>query len=785
MKKNLILLAAIFAVSVAGCFAQTPDQITKNELRVSGLKKSVTVLRDDRSIPYIEAENDADLYFAQGFVTASDRLWQMDLYRRLSRGETAEIFGRLTLEEDKRWRRFGFAGIVEESYKGLSPEYKSILENYARGVNAYIATLDEKTLPAEFQILQYRPQSWKPTDSLMIGAILADGLSSTWFADVMRQSFSVLPKEKYDRLFIEKNPLDVLVVGRDKDEKSGKSAKNVSDPPLRQIGSKNLALLDSALSQEALRKNSLERIGFYREFGAASNNWVVSGKRTLNGKPILANDPHLPASAPSIWYLSNLSSGQMRVSGVTFPGVPGIVLGHNQYIAWGATNLGPDVQDLYAETFNEKNQYKNPEGWADARVRTESIKVRKNPLNPETETVSFDVLETRNGVIVTEADGKKYALKWTARDPKNDFFGVFQLLNRAKNWEEFNAALKTYGGPTQNFVYADVRGNIGFHNGGVIPIRRSGDGSVPYDGSTNAGDWVGFIPYEELPQSYNPPEGFIVTANQRIVGDNYKHFLTHLWADPYRARRIYQLLESNSKLTVDDVSDIQHDIFNISYSGFAREIVKLQGAGKDTLELLSGWDGRMAADSKAALLVLRLRRNFLKKILEANIGKDLASRYRWGMDDSFIDWLSREKPHEWLPKEYAGYKELLLAVDRETREGKTNDDLQTYGEVFKIRFSHPLAQAPLVGSVFVVQPVPQRGSGLTPNVGANVSMRHITVPGDWDETRHEIGLGQSGNPKSPFFKDQTENWLSGSTPVFPFSSEAVKKAARQVLVMEP
>ena len=793
MKKTIYLYFILIFVLTTACFAQTPTQT----LSISGLKEKVTVRRDDRAIPYIEAGNDADLYFAQGYVTASDRLWQMDLYRRVARGETAELFGKITLEEDRRWRRFGFSQIVEEAFRGFTPEYKAILENYARGVNAFIATLDEKTLPVEFQVLKYKPSVWKATDSLVIGAILADGLSTTWQADVMRASFADLPKVKFDQLFLEKTPIDVLVVGTDNFNRRDAKTQRGKELKFSQSFQNNSAsqrlggeILEFAVRDEEIRKSSLERIGFYQEFNAASNNWVVSGKRTLDGKPILANDPHLPASAPSIWYLSNLSAPNMRVSGVTFPGVPGVVLGHNEYIAWGATNLGPDVQDLYVETFNDKNQYKTPNGWETAKVRREEIKVRKNILSPETETETLEVVETRNGVIITGQDNKKYALKWTARDPKNDAFEAFLLLNRAKNWNDFNAALKTYGGAAQNFIYADVKGNIGFHNGGKIPIRRTGDGSMSYDGATGGGDWTGVIPYEELPNSFNPPEGFIVTANQRIVGDSYKYFLSHLWASPHRARRIYQLLQANPKVTVNDTMDIQRDIFNISYSSFARELVKTESASRETLDVLRGWDGKMAADSNAALLVGEIRTAFLNKILAANVGAERAKNYRWGLSSSFVDWLAEEKPSNWLPKEFANYKDLLMTADKEARENLTkkygaDETKWLFGTAFKIRFNHPLAAAPLIGGVFAIEPIGQFGNGNTPNVGASVSMRHITVPGNWDATRHGITLGASGNPNSPHYKDQLESWKTGNTPVFPFEKPAVEKAATNVVVMMP
>ena len=408
---------------------------------------------------------------------------------------------------------------MKKTFASYPPEYRQILENYARGVNAYIATLDKKSLPPEFQILQYSPEEWKPSDSLFIGAIIADGLSTTWQFDLLKSKFAALPKDVYEKLFLEKTPFDVLVVGKDIDnsklKKTNASNQNVTvDETLFQM----------AKADSETRRTSLERIGFYQEFNAASNNWVISGKRTLDGKAILANDPHLPLSVPNVWYLTSLNSPRGKVSGVTFPGVPGIVLGHNDFIAWGATNLGPDAQDLYIETFNDKNEYKTANGWRPSKKRIEQIKVRTNLLKPDIENVELEVLETENGVVIIEQAEKKYALKWTALDPKNDTFDAFHKLNYAKNWTNFKTALSTYGGATQNFIYADVKGNIGFHNAGAIPVRNAGSSDQPFDGAENEGRWIGQIPFAELPESYNPPEGFIVTANQRLAGDSYTIF---------------------------------------------------------------------------------------------------------------------------------------------------------------------------------------------------------------------------------------------------------------------
>ena len=779
MKNKLKPLWLILFLLLISSFA-TAQTATKT-LSVAGLKGNVTVRRDARWIPYIEADTDADLYFAQGYITASDRLWQMDLLRRVSRGELAEIFGKQVLEEDKRWRRYGFSKIAEDSMATLNPKLRQALEDYARGVNAYIATLDKETLPIEFKILQYSPAAWKATDTICIGKILADGLSSTWQLDLIRASIQNLPKEKLADLMNNVTPYDVVLFGRD-------GAAQVPNPKSRVtslsgISNDNLAFAENDLK---IRETSLARVGLYAEDLAASNNWVISGKRTADGKPILANDPHLQPSAPGIWYLTHLSTPEMRVSGVTFPGVPGIVLGHNSNIAWGATNVGPDVQDLYRETFNDKGEYKTPAGWEKTVVRREEIKVRPNPLVPTTETQTLDVEETRHGPVITDEVGQKWALKWTARDPVNQDFEAFFLLNRARSWKEFQDALKTYGGAAQNFVFADVEGNIGWIAAGKIPLRRTGDGSLPYDGATDAGDWTGYIPFADLPQLFNPKEGFIVTANQRTVGTDYKYFnvFARDSANPWRARRIYDLLKNNTKVTMDDVRDIQHDVYGDVYADLAGQIVKNQAASPETLAVLKDWDGRMTADSKAGLIVNEIRNCVANTIANDSKIPMLAVRER------LLYWVVKEKSARWLPAGFANYTELLKTCDTNSRANLAKDKRfgadeakWRWGNAFVANFMHPLSVAPLIGGQFTARFTNVNGSGVTPNVGAYVSMRHIASPGNWDATRHVIPLGQSGDPQNPHWNDQFEAWRTGTPAIFPFTKAAVEQNAKEVWVL--
>lgn len=778
----------------------SPASAQQNAVQIQGIKERVTIRRDARGIPYIEAQNDEDLYFGQGYATAQDRLWQMDLFRRTARGELAEILGagpdNVVLDQDKLHRTYGFAQEAEAEFAASTPRLRSMFEAYARGVNAYAASLDPKSMPPEFQILQYSFRPWTPADTCVVVKIFHEALSDTWRLDIMRQAMSVLPAEKRIQLLPEISPIDVLVVGKDTESKT-KSAHvargQVSDETLTKL----------AYNQQ-IAAAALDRIGFHADALAASNNWVVSGSHTVTGKPLLANDPHLRATAPSIWHLVHLSAPGVRVAGVATAGLPGVIIGHNDHIAWGFTNVGPDVQDVYVEKFNPDNpkQYQTPNGWQDAVIRNEQIKVRKGFGGSTFDTVNYDVTVTRHGPIIFEGDGKRYALRWTALDPtKNNAESSF-IFNRARNWKEFNTALESFTAPTQNIVYADVDGHIGYHAAGVVPIRKSGDGSVPYDGSTDAGEWTSYIPVSKLPTVFDPPSGIIVTANQRIVGTDYPYFLTHSWAQPYRARRIFDLLNEKPKLSSDDFRRIQGDVYAIAGVTFTQEAVKLLRPKltpadeklKATLDAFEQWDGRVNAESSVAPIASSMRIAFRSKILTAALGQELVKTYQWSNFDTTLDWVLKVQSPAWLPKEFTSYADLMRACYDEaiaslTKNLGADQTKWTWGDLAKVRFPHPLGGAPLIGGQFTIPALPQNGTGgtlgATVNVGPSVSMRLIADPSDWDKTQHGIALGESGLPKNPHWSDQLADWRAVTPREFPFSAAAISKATKETLVLEP
>jgi penicillin amidase len=748
---------------------------------VPGLKARVEVRRDARGVPHIRAQCLDDLLFAQGYVTAQDRLWQMDLSRRLAYGDLSEIFGERALKLDIENRTLGFRQASERAVGELTPDSRLMLEAYTRGVNAFISTHQDR-LPVEFLMLRYRPRPWQEKDSIAVALNMAKTLNTSWDDELMRERVCAkVGRELCTDLFPERSSLDRPV------------AEPLAAPDISPQHGQGAALEPLAEHDPVLA--ALTTVVAASRADLGSNNWVVSGSHTQSGKPLLANDPHLGYSVPSVWYLIHLKAPGLNVSGASLPGLPAVIIGHNDCIAWGATNTGPDVQDLYVESLNfrDPRKYLYNSHWVEAAAREEVIEVRGG------RDYRFTVMTTRHGPVISHDGDRELALRWTALEPGGLRFPFLQV-DRAQNWQEFTAALRDYAGPMQNFVYADVNGNIGFYAAGWVPIRKQGDGSVPSSGSSEEHDWTGHIPFESLPHACNPQSGIIATANGRIVPDGYPWFITRMWASPHRTARIFELLEVGSRLTVADMLRIQTDIRSLDDVWLARQLLaaaaKCSAQGADAqyaLSLLASWDGEARADSAATLVCQAARRALRERILKPKLGNDL-SGYRWPMSTVFLYNVLTNGWTRWLPPGDADFNVTLVrSLEEGVRRipqlvGSRDHAAWRWGDTIPLTFQHPLGSLRFFGRWLNVGPFSQAGTGntvkqTTPSHG--VSMRLVVDLSNFDNSVQNIALGQSGQVFSPHYRDQFEAWYSGRSFPMLFSDEAVEKGTIHRLILEP
>ncbi|MGO8791128.1 MAG: penicillin acylase family protein [Terriglobia bacterium] len=751
-------------------------------ISISGLSARVEVWRDARGVPHIRAQSVADALFAQGYVTTQDRLWQMDLSRRNAEGELSEVFGDRARRLDIDSRTLGFPQVAASALADFSPEERRLLDAYTRGVNAFIESHRDR-LPLEFLLLRYQPKTWRPIDSVAVALNLATALSQTWESDLMREHIAAkLGKDLFADAFPDHSALDVPV------------AEVPSSSPQRPkavVAKVEHDAFPDNLLAEALLPARMEFPG-----GLGSNNWVVNGSHTKSGKPLLANDPHISHSVPSVWYMVHLKAPGLNVTGVTLPGLPLVIIGHNEHIAWGVTNTSPDVQDLYIETFNPANarEYLHDGQWVDAEVRDESIKVRNQHDD------HFSVTVTRHGPIISHDGGRDLALQWTLLSPhavRLPFLGI----DRASNWQEFTAALRDFNVPMQNFVYADADGNIGYYAAGLVPIRKHGNGAVPVPGGTDDYDWTGFIPFDDLPHSYNPPTGIIATANGRIVPDNYPYFITAKWEAPFRTARIFQLLSEKGALTPSDMLRIQTDILSLEDKWLAQQLLAAAANqppsnpdAQFALSIVKDWDGEAHADSAATLILEVTRRALLTRILKPKLGNGL-SGYRWPMSTVFLQNVLSQNLTRWLPPGDANFQvSLMKSLDDGVAQipslvHSRNHAAWRWGDTIPLTFHHPLSGGlPFLGRWLDVGPFPQAGTGTTvkqttPSLGP--SMRMVADFADLDQSMQNITLGESGQVFSPYYRDQFSAWYEGNSFPMPFSDAAVGKAAVHKLVLEP
>jgi penicillin G amidase len=780
------LLLVLFLVAVGWIYVLAHRALPQVDgaISVPALNAPVQVVRDEQGVPHITATNLDDLFFAQGYVTAQDRLWQMDVSRRYAAGELAEIFGPRLVEHDIQQRYLQIRNAVERGAATLNPRDRKFFEDYAGGVNAFINSHRNK-LPLEFRLLQYEPKPWRVTDSLLVGANMSQMLNTQydvelWHEKIVKQLSPDLASDLYPNHSWRDHP-----PGAEGDKIDDEAPAKAPNGKQNSSGRTRKSLISDLLTPPLPPAECDSCV-------PGSNNWVLSGEHTASGKPLLSNDMHLSHQIPNTWYEAHLHGGDYKVAGLTLPGLPFIMVGHNQRIAWGFTNLGPDVQDLFIENFNRDQQVETPKGFVSPERHFETIHVKSR------KDLQFDVIVTRHGPIITPilpGETRQIALQWTLYDPSlmtDPFFDV----NTAGNWQEFRAAFEKFGGPSQNIVYADIDGHIGYQATGKIPIRASGDGLLPVSGADDAHNWRGYVPFEKLPSVLDPPSGILATANARITPDEYPYILANNWFGPYRTERIYRALESDQKFKPADMLALQTDIYSDLDHFFADHFVyaidhtknpssRLQQAA----EIMRGWDGRMVTDSAAPSIAYFSRRNLLRLILEPRIGADY-SLYSWGLSTAALEAIVDRRLTRWLPIGFANFDELLVAaVDRTLQAAPSDLKSWKWGKQFPIEIQHPvLGSIPVLNWFSGTGKHPQSGDGVTvKQVGRTFGpSERMTVDfSNLDTSTLNIVVGQSGHLLSPNYKDQFTAWYEGSTFNFAFSDGAVQKAKKHELTMNP
>jgi penicillin amidase len=801
--------AAYLYYSARAALPQLDGTIT-----LKGLSAPVTVIRDQHGVPTIEAKTLEDLFYAQGYVTAQDRLWQMDIIRRFAAGELSEILGPAVLEHDREQRILGLRVIARESAEQLSARDRSYFEAYARGVTSYAAE-QLGHLPIEFRLLGYQPKPWTVEDCMLLGARLVQDLNHGTYR-------SALIREKVLGKLGPELTADLYVNTSWRDRPPSGASRKIDDlvKPKPSSGDDDdndeMEGPDSNVAGTG-PQGSVLTIAPRPVLVPGSNNWVVSGEHTVSGKPLLSNDMHLGHQMPNLWYEAHLHAGDYDVVGVTLPGLPFVIVGHNRRVTWGFTNVGPTVQDLYVEEFNELGQYKVPNykgptdritQWRDPEHRKELIHVKGQP------DVSVDVVVTRHGPIITEliaGETRKIALRWTAYEGVHDpFFDI----DSAQNWDEFLKALASWDSPSQNTVYADVDGHIGYHATGHVPIRKAGDGSLPVSGTDDQHEWTGYIPFEKLPSVFDPPSGIVATANARVTPDKYPYSVSTEWDPPWRTDRIYQVLESGRKFSAADMLSLQTDVYS-AFDRFCAErfvyaldhVKGLSKRAQQARDLMRDWDGRLTIDSAAATIENRSQYELRRLLLESKLGaapKEADKKtvrddgtfswksYHWFSSSIWLVNVLEKQPKAWLPDGQANYDTLLAAaVEAAVSSPDAPQDLAQWrwGPVAPIDIEHPvLGRLPLIARWTAPGLHDQSGNGVTvKQVGRTFgpSERYTADLSDFDQSTLNTVTGQGGNFLSPFYMDQWSAWYQGTTFALPFSRQAVEKAKAHELDLRP
>jgi penicillin G amidase len=832
-------------------------------ISIPSLSAPVTVQRDNHGVPHLRAATLDDLVLAQGYVTAQDRLWQMDSLRRHAAGTLAEILGPDLLPHDRAQRTLQIRAAADRALATVAPDQLHLLQQYADGVNASIA--DQTThLPLEFRILRYQPAPWTPRDSILVGLVMFQDLTTTFPQELNREALTA-------RLPL---PLiaDLYPVGSWRDHPPAQPVVDLTAPqtdipdvPLdesqtkltlpnqlfknlnQSTSSRNPEPIPTASPADLLALQQTLKNPICDNCFAGSNNWVVSGSHTASGKPLLSNDMHLAHSVPGIWYQADLEAptptGTLHVTGVSLPGVPFIIVGHNDHLAWGFTNLGAEVQDLSIEHLRgtgPTTEYEAPDGtWHPILHKSEVIHVKGG------RDVILDIQSVPHGTLpapivsdIFPSETRSLSLLWTIFDPAN-VTPSFYAVDSANDWPSLHAAFSTFGGPAQNLVFADDQGHIGYHAVGKIPIRGSLTSPtpispVPTDALDTTQQWVGYIPFDTLPQAFDPANGILATANARVTPDDYPFPITLNWAPPYRNERIWKLLAersiaTNNHLTPADMLAIQTDVYSdldhVLAERFAYAIDHATSPVfvhdkrlHQAADLLRDWNGNLDINAPAPAIVSAARTALWPLLLDPHLASQStpppasltspstakskskqpnpAALYTWYSKSYAEEWLIMHTPTRWLPHDYATWDDLLAAaVLHGLREDHAPFDLAKwhYGDVHPIDIEHPIySQSPLlqrlIGYPIGTGPQPQSGDDTTiKQVGRTFgpSERFTADLSNLDQSTLNLVLGQSANPASRWFMDQWPNWYDGTTHTLPYTHAAVDATTTHTLTLTP
>ena len=729
MSTNRLLLAinlsiaGLLAAFLVACYwygfrplAETTGQITAP---ISG---PGMIRRDALGVPHIQAESSEDAIFLQGYAMAQDRLWQMDAMRRRAAGELAEVVGERAVALDKEARAFGLRRIAQAAERDLQPEERTVFAAFARGVNHYIDT-HRGRLPLEFTLLNYDPRPWSVRDCVLAGLEMYRSLTQNWRTELIKQKM----------------------------RKSGDAAK----------------------------VDFLFPLGADAGAQPGSNAWVISGARTASGKPILSNDPHLEYALPSPWYLVQLDAPDLHVTGASIIGLPTIVTGHNQSIAWGVTNLEFDVQDLYREQFDQQTgRYQYDGAMQQAQAEQDVISVKGAAAQP------IVTWYTRHGPIFAMEDGQAYALHWSAAE-QGGFTFPFLAVNRAQNWVEFKNALSRLGGPALNFVYADISGNIGYQVAGRLPKRKNCAGDLPADGATPDCEWDGSIPFEELPSSYNPPSGVLVTANNNPFPKDFPYKVNGNFATTHRVWQITSRLKGRDKWKAEEMVGVQIDAYSAFSHRLAQQTIAAFDAEKPNapdlsaaVEVLRAWGGTMQKGQAAPMLATLIYEQ-LRQIVADRAAAGQSELYRFAASVQAIEQLLQERPKNWFPD----YDALMMRALRGALEAGaklqgSNVSRWDFGQYQPLRIQSPVGgNIPLVGRLFNLGPVAFSGSPTsvvqyTGRLGP--SLRMTTDLSDLEHSFANLVTGESGQRFSTHYKDQWDAYLQGRTFAMPFNNVNAK-----------